>query len=191
MAVLVQVPAPGTALMHLPWRDVAPGAGPVISTSVTAGEASMLSALAEGRTVLEIGSAFGYSAVLMALAGAEGVTAVDPHDWIAQSYEIMTANLAAYGVADRVGIVRKQSQDFFPLLASVESRFGMVFIDGDHSAPAATHDMRWAVQLVDPGGVIVVHDVGETCCCPGVGEAARVVFPEGGVMVDTMLVVQQ
>ena len=60
-----------------------------------------------------------------------------------------------------------------------------------NTAPAATPDMRWALQLLDPGGVIAVHDVGETCCCPGVREAAEVVFPGGGTMTDTMLVVQR
>ena len=177
--------------MHLPWRDVAPGAGPAISTSVTDAEADRLRALAKGRTVLEVGSAFGFSAVLMALAGAGHVTAVDPHDWIPRSFEAMTANLAAYGVSDRVQVVREPSQVTLPALAAQGAQFGLVFIDGDHSAPAATHDLRWAVQLTDPGGVIAVHDVGEECCGPGVGEAARLVFGEGGQLVDTMLVVQR
>jgi predicted O-methyltransferase YrrM len=177
-------------MMHLPWRDLAPGAGPGISTSVTEAEAQELGRLALGRRVLEVGSAFGFSAVVMALAGAERVTAVDPHDWIPGSLEGMTANLAAYGVADRVEIVREQSQAVLPALAAEEAQFGLVFIDGDHSAAAAAHDMRWALRLLGPGGAVAVHDVAE-CCCPGVGEAAQVVFPGGGTMVDTMLVVQR
>jgi len=130
--------------LHLPWRDVAPGDGPAISTSVTAAEAAELARLAEGRTVLEVGSAYGYSAVVMALTGAQ-VTAVDPHGGpgsCAGSYEAMVANLAAYGVADQVEVIREQSQQALPWLAREGLAFGLVFIDGDHSAQAARHDIR-------------------------------------------------
>ena len=174
--------------MHLPWRDVAPGDGPPISTSVTAAEAAELARLAAGREVLEVGSAFGYSAVVMALAGGQ-VTAVDPHTWIPGSLEAMLANLAAYGVADRVEIIKEPSQAVLPWLAREGMAFGLVFVDGDHAAQAARHDIRWALQLLGPGGTIAVHDVLETCCCPGVGEAAAMLFPEGGTLTDSMLTV--
>ena len=168
---------------------MAPGAGPAISTSVTEAEAATLARLAAGRQVLEVGSASGYSAVVMALGGAEAVTAVDPHTWIGGSYEAMLANLAAYGVADRVEIIREPSQTVLPWLAREQLQFGLVFIDGDHSADAARHDLRWALELLEPGGVLAVHDYAESCCCPGVREAADGMFAEGGEVTDTLLVV--
>jgi len=174
--------------MHLAWRDVAPGDGPAISTSVTAAEAAELARLAEGREVLEIGSAYGYSAVVMALAGAH-VTAVDPHNWIDGSYEVMLANLAAYGVDGRVQVIREPSQVVLPWLAREGAAFGLVFVDGDHAAPAARHDIRWGLQLLDPGGTIAVHDYLEDCCCPGVREAADGIFPGGGAVTGSMLTV--
>src|SRR5260221_3215580 len=58
--------------MHMRWRDVSLGEGPFISTSVTVREAAELAGFADGQAVLEIGSAFGYSAVVMALAGGQG-----------------------------------------------------------------------------------------------------------------------
>lgn len=173
--------------MHLPWRDVAPGDGPAISTSVTDAEVAELARLAEGRTVLEVGSAFGYSAVVMALAGAK-VTAVDPHTWLPASHEVMTGNLAAYNVAGRVQVVREASQVALPRLAEEGARFGLVFVDGDHSTEAARHDIRWALQLLDPGGTLAVHDYLEDCCCPGVREAADGLL-EGGTVVGSMLTV--
>ena len=173
--------------MHLPWRDVAPGDGPAISPSVTAAEAAELARLAEGRDVLEVGSAFGYSAVVMALTGAT-VTAVDPHTWLPASHEVMTANLAAYGVADRVEVMREASQQALPWLAKEGARFGLVFVDGDHTAEAARHDIRWALQLLDPGGTLAVHDYLEDCCCPGVRVAADGLL-EGGTVVGSMLTV--
>jgi predicted O-methyltransferase YrrM len=174
--------------VHLPWRDVAPGDGPAISTSVTASEAAELARLAEGRTVLEVGSAYGYSAVVMALTGAQ-VTAVDPHGWLPGSYEGMVTGLAAYGVADRVEVIREPSQKALPWLVSEGLTFGLVFIDGDHSAAAARHDIRWGLQLLDRGGTIAVHDYLEACCCPGVREAADAMFPDGGRLVDSMMLV--
>src|SRR5262252_170036 len=174
--------------MHLPWRDVAPGDGPAISTSVTAAEAAELACLAEGRAVLEVGSAYGYSAVVMALAGAR-VTTVDPHTWIPGSLQAMQANLAAYGVSDRVEIIDEPSQAVLPWLAREGLSFGLVFVDGDHSAQAARHDIRWGLQLLEEGGTIAVHDYLEACCCPGVREAADVMFPAGGTVVGSMLTV--
>jgi len=174
--------------MHLPWTDRAPGTGPAISTSVTGGEAAELSRLAAGKQVLEIGSAFGYSAVVMALAGAD-VTAVDPHAWIPGSYEAMLANLAAHGVTDKVEVIRESSFQALPWLGSEGTRYGLVFVDGDHSAEAVRHDVGWALKLLEPGGTLAVHDTTETCCCPGVALAIGELFPEGGDVTDTLFVV--
>src|ERR1700704_2654435 len=92
--------------MHLPWRDVPAGlASPLISTSITAAEAGRLAELADGRDVLEVGSAYGFSACVMALAGARHVTAVDPHTWLG-SHDAMLSNLDACGVSDVVTVVR-------------------------------------------------------------------------------------
>jgi predicted O-methyltransferase YrrM len=37
-------------------------------------------------------------------------------------------------------------------------QFELVFVDGCHTYEAAASDLRHARELVDPGGVIVVHD---------------------------------
>ena len=176
--------------MHLPWRDVAPGAGPAISTSVTDAEAAMLGRLAAGRQVLETGSAYGFSAITMALAGAEHVTAIDPHTWLPGSLQAMQEALGHYGVTDRVEIMEAFSFTALPVLAGEGAQFGLVFIDGDHSEAAARHDIGWALKLLAPGGVLAVHDVGETCCCPGVADAVTGLGLVGE-MTDTMLVVRR
>jgi predicted O-methyltransferase YrrM len=176
--------------MHLPWRDVAPGAGPVISTSVTPAEAAMLGTLATGQQVLETGSAYGYSAVTMALAGADHVTAIDPHTWLPDSLQVMLGNLAAYGVADRVEVMQEFSYTALPVLAGEGAQFGFVFVDGDHAADAVRHDIAWALKVLAPGGVLAVHDVGETCCCPDVAQVTGAMFGTEGEMVDTMLVIR-
>jgi predicted O-methyltransferase YrrM len=172
--------------MHLPWRDAifVPGC-PAISTSITVAETNRLAELARDTDVLEIGSAYGYSACVMALAGARHVTAVDPHTWLA-SYEVMLANLDACGVADRVAVVRSASPD---ALAMLSGPFGLVFIDGDHGAAAVHADVEAAMKLLAPGGVLACHDLGEDCCCPGVRAALESLFPDGpSEHVDTLAI---
>ena len=173
--------------MHLPWRGMPVGDdGLMVSTSLTGNETAALAGLAAGRDVLEIGSAFGYSAVTMALAGATHVTAVDPHVWLG-SHEAMLANLDKAGVADRVTVVRAASPDALGGLGE----FGLVFIDGDHGAAAVMADVEAARKVLAPGGVLAVHDYGEDCCCAGVRQALDALYPAGpSEQVDTLFVVE-
>jgi predicted O-methyltransferase YrrM len=172
--------------MHLPWRDVAPGAGPGISTSITAAESAELSKLAEGRDVLEIGSAYGYSAVLMALAGARSIMAIDPHQQLG-SYPAMAANLGFYHVEKRVHIVQGLSGAVLPGLAE---KFDLIFIDGDHQHGAVLADVRMALEHLAEGGILACHDYGEDTC-PGVGWALDQMFPGGpSRLIDTLFVVE-
>jgi hypothetical protein len=180
--------------MHLEWRDVPAGPdGPVISTSVQPLEAAELARLAAGKTVLEIGSAYGYSACIMALGGAKSVTAVDPHTWIPGSFEAMCANLDACdalgGANGDVLILTATSQVALPKLADNGTRFGLIFIDGDHAEGAVRHDGEWARKLLEPGGTIAFHDYGEDCCCPGVRPAINGLYPEGGTVTGTLFTV--
>ena len=173
--------------MHLPWRDMPPGPGwPPISTSLTGAEANRLAELADGQDVLEVGSAYGYSACVMALAGARHVTAVDPHTWLG-SYDAMLSNLDACGVAGLVTVVRAASPGALAGLGP----FGLAFIDGDHGAAAVMADVEAALKVLAPGGVLAVHDYLETCCCPGVQHALDALYPAGpSELVDTLFVVK-
>ena len=141
--------------MHLPWRGMPPaeGAQP-ISTSLTVNEAAALADLATGRDVLEVGSAFGFSACVMALAGAKHVTAADPHTWL-NSHEAMTANLDACGVTDVVTVVRGTS----PAALDGLGPFGLVFIDGDHAAEAVAADVAAARAVLAQAKVVLVGPV--------------------------------
>jgi predicted O-methyltransferase YrrM len=170
--------------MHLPWRDLAPGKGPAISTSLTEAETVKLQRLAAGRAVLEIGSAYGYSTVALALV-ADSVVAVDPHT-AHDSYGHLHANLGLYGVHAEVR--RGASSDELPYLAVAKRRFGLVFVDGDHTAAGVAYDVEWAQKLLRPGGVLACHDYAETCCCPDVGPTLRHLLGEPDELVDTLAV---
>jgi predicted O-methyltransferase YrrM len=174
--------------MHLPWRGMPPaeGAQP-ISTSLTGNEAQALASLATGRDVLEVGSAFGFSACVMALAGARHVTAVDPHTWL-NSHEAMAANLTACGVTGQVTVIRGTSPDALDGLGP----FGLVFIDGDHGTAAVHADVEAALKVLGSGGVLACHDLGEDCCCPGVRAALETLFPDGpSEQVDTLAIYRE
>lgn len=166
--------------MHLPWRDVAPAPGcPAIPTSILEEEADQLRKLAAGRRVFEVGAAYGFSACVMALAGAELVVSADPHTWLS-SAGIMRDNLGRCGVIPgQVEQLIQESAIALPDYAANGEKFGLVFVDGDHSAPAVEFDVTWALEVLEPGGTLACHDLGEDCCCPGVRAALGKVFPGG------------
>jgi len=169
-------------MITLSWRDVSLGDGPAISTSLTPAESDELRRLATGADVLEVGSAFGYSAILMALAGARSVIAVDPHVWL-DSWATMVANVEAYGVADRVTIWRGDSQTLLPTLGAA---FDLVWIDGDHEASAVARDVELARAVLRPTGTLACHDYDEATC-PGV-RAALDAWKPPPRLVDTLAV---
>ena len=82
--------------MHLPWRGMPVGDdGLRVSTSLTGNETQALAGLAAGCDVLEVGSAFGYSAAVMALAGARQKTLAAA----GQAAQAVTAVLAGAAIA--------------------------------------------------------------------------------------------
>jgi predicted O-methyltransferase YrrM len=171
--------------MILPWRNVSLDGGPQILSSVTDAEIAKLQELADAAEVLEVGSAYGYSTVALALAGAH-VTAVDPHAGENPgSLAVLRANLDAYNVADRVTVITEPSQTALPKLEA--GTFDLVFIDGDHTEATVTHDVTWALKLLRPGGVLACHDLDEGSC-PGVRAALDKLFDHPTPTVDTLFI---
>jgi predicted O-methyltransferase YrrM len=138
----------------------------MIETYISLIEAYALETAVRGRRqVLEVGSAFGFSTILMAQAGAQ-VLAVDPHTGY-KSWDAFLHNLNRYGVAGRVQAVRRPSQTTLPGLPA--GAFELAFVDGDHSEEVASFDLQQARRLVAAGGIIAVHDYTERW--PGVKKA--------------------
>lgn len=165
------------------WKDKLVAGGVSIRTSLTQAEADKLAELAKDKSVLEIGSAFGFSAITMALGGAS-VTSIDPHcEWAENSLEVMHENLQAAGVDHQVTMIRGFSHDVMPAL---NVAYDLVFIDGNHSEQAVVTDLMWAALRLRPGGTLVCHDYGEDTC-PGVKAALDMRFPMGpDELVDTL-----
>jgi predicted O-methyltransferase YrrM len=166
----------------------------MINTCVTAAERARLEELARGKKVLEVGSSYGYSTVVLANV-AELVMTIDP--WKTEpatvyepeearaGIEDAIANYKACGVAERIALAVGRSQDMMPKMVARGMQFDLIWIDGDHSLEGITSDLECAKQLRAEDGVIAVHDYGEVTC-PDVMTAIDSMFPGEGRVTDTL-----
>jgi predicted O-methyltransferase YrrM len=85
--------------------------------------------------------------------------------------EIVRANLHYAGVLpDRVRLLRGYSTDEKIHATLADSAFGVIIVDGDHSARGVTADLEWVEELAAPGAVVVIDDYDDRVW-PGVKEA--------------------
>lgn len=146
---------------------------PSISVSPSLGRLLHVLALARGaRTILEIGTLGGYSAIWMARAlPSEGRLISLEHE--PTHAEVARENVRVAGLADRVEIRVGRALD---LLATMEDEdlepFDMVFIDADK--PPYTEYLHASLRLGRPGTLIVADNVvrGGRILDPGEDEAA-------------------
>ncbi|MEE4543277.1 class I SAM-dependent methyltransferase [Streptomyces sp. V4-01] len=132
--------------------------------------------------VLEIGTLHGmFSAVLMRMLHRAGLeprlTIVDP---LAGSQlqpgtkpgseptgtpvrlDVVRANLALGGVAGEQARVQQGLSGDPAVRAAVADRaYGVVIVDGDHSAEGVAADLAWAEEITAPGGIVVLDDYGD------------------------------
>jgi hypothetical protein len=127
--------------------------GPPVRGGVSDTELQCLQALASGGRVLEFGTAYGYTAIGMALVARQVVT--DDPGFSPADADALEQNLAAYGVMDRVTIVQETSAVF--CLAG-DGGFNLCFVDGDHSETQAGDDCECGWASLGPGGALCVHD---------------------------------
>jgi predicted O-methyltransferase YrrM len=163
-----------------------PVGGITVWTWMTEREGGRLAHHAPGKNVLEIGSAYGYSAITMALAGASHVWAVDPHFERTDTLAGMRQNLIASGCQDTVTMVLGRSTVTLGELVDADWRFELIFVDGDHSYPACKLDLLVAFDLLTPGGVLMAHDYAEDSI-PGPRRALDELFPDGPDLVTDTL----
>lgn len=115
---------------------------------------SVLVAARGARSVLEIGTLFGYSTILLARAlPLDGrVTSLEVNP---KHADLARRNVQRAGLADRVEI------ELGPALESLQNlngrTFDLVFIDADK--PAYPDYLEWALRLTSPGDVIVADNV--------------------------------
>lgn len=145
-------------------REAAPVTGNprTIRTAITEEESERLRDLARGRTVLEVGSQYGYSTALMGSV-ARHVHAVDWHrgDSVVghnPSLPALWANLEALAMLDAVTLHVGSTERVLPLFR--EQSFDFAFHDGDHATAAVLRDVGLIRPLLRPGSLIAFHDYG-------------------------------
>ena len=175
-------------MITLPWRQLPPIAGDPreIRTSLTLAERDALQLLADGRVVLEVGSAFGFSTVALASVAAH-VVAVDTHSPLG-SLDLMRQNLEDFGLASQVTILVGSSASILAQLTAAS--FDLAFIDADHSFQAVQADALECLRLVKPGGVLAFHDYHESSC-PDVAVALDQLFESPQTVTDTLFVARK
>jgi hypothetical protein len=136
---------------------------------LTRDEAVLLHNLAlpfQGRPALEIGCWLGWSACHLALAGVM-LDVIDPVLSQEGFRESVEESLTTAGVRDRVRLFPGSSPQMVPELASTQSRrWSLIFIDGDHEAPAPLLDCIACAAHAEADAMIVMHDLN----APAVGE---------------------
>lgn len=121
-------------------------------------EAAVLSDLASGLTVLELGAYMGRSTVALA-ASASLVVSVDRHQGVvghnATGRDSLPEYLAHVRDLPNVVVVIGGFDLIVPLLGR---HFDLVFVDGDHDASSVASDALHARNHVRPGGWVCFHD---------------------------------
>lgn len=124
---------------------------------------------------LEIGSAFGGSAAMAAMAKMDAgiklnyiIYCVDPLDGyygnridltcgVALTYDIFTMNLEKLGVLDKIRIFKYKTPPLPPEIS--KSVFSCILIDGNHNNNGPLYDWECVKDRVSPGGFVMFHDV--------------------------------
>ncbi|MFC8373489.1 MULTISPECIES: class I SAM-dependent methyltransferase [unclassified Streptomyces] len=132
--------------------------------------------------ILEIGTLYGlFSAGLVRMMERDGrspsLTIVDPFAGVqlqpgtaqrpdpsgspVDEHAVRT-NLALAGPAGTAArIQRGFSEDPETRAAVSDRRYGVIVIDGDHSAKGVAQDLEWAEQIAAPGAIVVLDDYGD------------------------------
>ena len=131
---------------------------PPISVSPSQGKLLNLLARAQGaRTILEIGTLGGYSAIWLARALPPGGRLItleaEP-----RHAEVARANLAHAGLADVAEVRVGPALDTLPKLqAEGDGPFDLIFIDADK--PGYPDYLPWSLRLSRPGSMIIADNV--------------------------------
>ena len=124
-------------------------------------------------SVLEIGTHIGASTLHIASAlymsqiqdgKSAGLTTVDikdVNDPVTKPWLRYGATASPSGMLNKLdygGFVTFVVDGFLRYAASCEQRFDLVFLDGDHAAKAVYQDIPAALRLLNPHGIVLLHD---------------------------------
>jgi predicted O-methyltransferase YrrM len=149
---------PADPVLEAALRASADAGLPPISVSPSQGKLLHLLARAQGaRTILEIGTLGGYSAIWLARALPPGGRLItleaEP-----RHAEVARGNLAHAGLADVAEVRVGPAQDTLPqLVAAGDGPFDLIFIDADKAG--YPDYLSWSVRLSRPGSMIIADNI--------------------------------
>jgi predicted O-methyltransferase YrrM len=149
---------PADPVLEAALRASADAGLPPISVSPSQGKLlHVLARALEARTILEIGTLGGYSAIWLARALPAGGSLItleaEP-----RHAELARANLARAGLADIAEVRVGPAQDTLPQLhAAGEGPFDLIFIDADKEGYPGY--LSWSLRLSRPGTMIIADNV--------------------------------
>lgn len=103
------------------------------------------------KSILELGTAIGYSAMIMALSSKAHVVSIERDP---KMREIANQNIKSYGLEDRILVVDAQCQEY---LDEVQEKFDFIFIDAGKSH--YQDYVNSALPLLNPEGIILCDNV--------------------------------
>lgn len=117
------------------------------------------------RTALEIGMAYGISAMFMLLAMLSNsksrniyLTSIDPYQ-STQWKNLGRKNLENIGLLGHHTLHEDKSEIILPLLLKLQHKYDLIFIDGWHTFDNTLIDVYYAIRLVSVGGLIIIDDI--------------------------------
>ncbi len=149
---------PADPVLEAALRASADAGLPPISVSPSQGKLLHVLARSQGaRTILEIGTLGGYSAIWLARALPAGGSLItleaEP-----RHAEVARANLARAGLADIAEVRLGPAQDTLAQLhATGEGPFDLIFIDADKAGYPGY--LSWSLRLSRPGTMIIADNV--------------------------------
>jgi len=113
----------------------------------------------KGKRALEIGCWFGWSTCHLALAGVE-LDVIDPILAKPEFYTSVSKSLEAAGILQSVKLIAGYSpQKVEEIAAESQRQWSLIFIDGNHEAPAPLNDAIACEQLATEDALILFHDL--------------------------------
>lgn len=127
-------------------------------------ELQLMAAFVKGKRVLEIGTGLGVSTRAM-LATCAYLTSVDTDPWVKEA------------VVPGLGEDFRDKFFFYDALPPLGGEgYDVVFVDGHHSEEAVKADVEYAMESMNLGGLLLIHDLHLAEVASGVRRAGQVPF---------------
>ena len=126
-----------------------------IAEPETARLMSVLTKLVRPKKILEVGTAIGYSSIIMA-QGLDADGKITTLEYDSKTAEIARENIKRAGLADKIQVIEADAKDYLSYLDEDET-YDMVFLDG----PKAHYlfMLEDAVRLLRKGGLLVSDNI--------------------------------